>query len=106
MHAALASVIRSPSTFSVMSSQRQPQNVQVASSTILKSAFVSSGLTVLIASASPRTGSLSTLSSDLLQHHVQPLAQGDAGAVRLAPHQPAREVAIGDEQEARGQLIA
>src|SRR4051794_23754974 len=70
MHAALASVIRSPSTFSVMSSQRQPQNVQVASSTILISAFVSSGLTVLIAGASPWAESPSILSFDLLQHHV------------------------------------
>src|SRR5262249_28377146 len=64
------------------------------------------GLTVLIAGASPWIGNLSILSFDLLQHHVQPLASGDAGAVRLAPHQSAGEVAIGDEQEARGQRIA
>ena len=42
--ALLASVMRSPSTFKVMSSQTQPQNVQVASSTILSPVLASVSL--------------------------------------------------------------
>ena len=93
--------MRSPSTLSVMSSQTQPQNVQVASSTILS---------VLLGLAqSHRThrsvDSISTVCIrthhvDFLQHDVQSLARRNAGAVRVGPHQPAGEVAIGDEKEA------
>ena len=46
--ALLASVMRSPSTFRVMSSQTQPQNVQVASSTILSSALASVSLEIAV----------------------------------------------------------
>src|SRR5436309_1284111 len=80
-----------PSTVRSMSSQTQPQKVQVASVTTFSSV-------VAIVGSVSRSG-------ELLDGDVHALTGGHAGAVGVAAHQPARLVAVGEEQHA-GRLVA
>src|SRR4051812_46067779 len=50
--------------------------------------------------------SLSTYTTDLLEHDVQALARRDAGAVCVGSQQAAGEIAIGDKKKSRWQFIA
>src|SRR5438105_2904042 len=78
----LALVILSPSTVNSMSSHTQPQKVQVAFATTFNSGMNDSP-------AKP---------SNSLQFHIKTLTIRHPRPVRVAAHQPARHVAVGQEQ--------
>src|SRR6266436_1828756 len=80
----------SSSTVRCMSSQTQPQNVQVALRT--------TRVLALMAMLLPRSG-------DRLDLHLDILRQGHAAARGVAVHQGARQRAVGDEQKPRRQVL-
>src|SRR5215510_8802408 len=76
-----------------MSSHTQPQKVQVESS--MRVTDGSAGLTAVLMSL-----------TQLLQSDIKALARGHPGSVGLTVHQPAREIPVGNKQQARRQLVA
>src|SRR5215831_9507869 len=84
----LALVMWLPSTVNSMSSQTQPQKVQVALLTI----FSSVPPMRVLRSTKP------------LQFHVDPLAVRHPRPMRIAAHEPARRIAVGKEQQPRRQF--
>src|SRR5687767_7626235 len=78
-----------------MSSHTHPQNVHVESL-----------ISVMDGSTGLAAGGVAMSLCELLHRDVESLAGRHARAVRVAVHQHTRQIAVGDEQEARRQFVA